>query len=195
MQAMLTECVPLQAAQAMSEQPDQAAQEVLQQLEQLERQLAGLVESIIPELQLASKQAIWTGASMFVAAAFANEEALWLALCLQVSSCFLPCATHWTPRRNLTQVAAYAGDHAVYTRQAAFPSAHTGLLQMMCSTVVHNDSLGLCRCGPSPGMQRKGRKEQTLALLQAQICHQAWRSSVLPLSMVSRCVLCHLGTQ
>ena len=87
MQAMLIECVPLQAAQAMPEQPDQAAQEVLQQLEQLEQQLAGLVESIVPELQLASKQAIWAGASMFVAAAFANEEALWLALCLQVSSC------------------------------------------------------------------------------------------------------------
>ena len=87
MQAMLIECMPLQAAQAMPEQPDQAAQEVLQQLEQLEQQLAGLIDSIVPELQLASKQAIWTGDSMFVAAAFANEEALWLALCLQVSSC------------------------------------------------------------------------------------------------------------
>ena len=104
MQAILMKCVPSQAAQATPEQPDQAAQEALQQLKQLEEQLASLVESITPEFVLASKQAIWTGASVFVAAAFAKEEALWLALCLQVSTCFCcPFATFWTPCRKLTK--------------------------------------------------------------------------------------------
>ena len=40
--------------------------------------------ALVPEVALACKEALFTGAALFVAGAFASEDALWLALCLQV---------------------------------------------------------------------------------------------------------------
>ena len=75
----------MQAALAASEErAEEAAQQASQQLQALRSHLDALTGVLERDLQATSKQEIATGASMFVAAAFANEEALWLALCLQV---------------------------------------------------------------------------------------------------------------
>lgn len=77
----------VQAALAADEAAEQAAQQASQQLEELKHQIDELVRGLLPDLEAVCGQAIWTGAALFVAAAFASEEALWLAMCLQVCSC------------------------------------------------------------------------------------------------------------
>ncbi len=62
----------------------EAAQQASQRLQALESCLEPFFGALLPEVALACKEAVFTGAALFVAGAFATEEALWLALCLQV---------------------------------------------------------------------------------------------------------------
>ena len=109
---------------------------------------------------------------MFVAAAFANEEALWLALCLQVGT-YSCCHTPPVGHRNLAQ------GGSVCTRPCYPNKTQLNSFGCKCECTAdvcaagRIDLPGLCRCGLNPGMQREGRREQSLALLRAQTCHQA----------------------
>ncbi len=76
----------MQAALAAEEAAEQVVQQASQQLEELKIQIDELVGGLLPDLEAACGQAIWTGAAIFVTAAIASEEALWLTMCLQVSS-------------------------------------------------------------------------------------------------------------